>query len=74
MFFNSHIACYPCEVLPVNAFNVVSQELTNRFSYDLPDLVFHLSVIKLCTIKALARPMEALAQGVGQWVCQCLLQ
>ena len=38
---------------------------TNRFSYDMPDLVFHLSFIKLCTIKA--QPMKALAPGVGQW-------
>ena len=26
------------------------QDLTNRFSHDLPDLVFRLSIIKLCTI------------------------
>ena len=31
-------------------------------------MAFHLFVIKLiCTIKAPARPMKALAQGVGQW-------
>ena len=45
------------------------QGLTNRFSYDsdFSDLAFHLSIIKLRTIKPLARPMTALAQGVGQW-------
>ena len=42
-------------------------ELTNRFWIYLPDLDFHLSIIKLCTIKPLARPMKALAQDVGQW-------
>ena len=41
--------------------------LANRFSFDLPNLAFHLSVIKLFTIKTLARPMKALVKGVGQW-------
>ena len=36
------------------------QGLTNRFSYDLPNLAFHLSIIKLWTIKVLV-------QGVRQW-------
>ena len=44
------------------------QGLTNRFSDDLPDLAFHLSIIKLCTMKALARPLKALAKGIGQRV------
>ena len=43
------------------------QGMTNRFSNDLPDLAFHLSVIKLCSTKPLAPPMKALSQGVGQW-------
>ena len=37
------------------------------FSNDLPNVDFHLSVIKLCTTKPLAQQMKALAQGVQQW-------
>ena len=45
---------------------------TNKFSNDLSDLDFSLSVItgKLCTRKPLARPSEALASGLG--ICQPL--
>ena len=43
------------------------QQLTNSFSNALSDLDFHLSVIKICTTKPLARPIKALAQGVRQW-------
>ena len=46
---------------------ILSLWLTNRFSNDLPDLNFHLSIIKLYTIKLLAKPIKALGQGVGQW-------
>ena len=44
-----------------------NQGPTNRFSYDLHDLALRLSVIELCTIKSLARPIKALAMGVRHW-------
>ena len=40
--------------------------LTNRFSNDLSDLDFSLSVIKLCRRKLLAWPREILAPSIGQ--------
>ena len=47
--------------------------VTNRFSNDLSDLDFSLSVIKLCTRKPLARPREALASASSSGICQPLL-
>ena len=55
------------ESVIVLVINMENHWLTNRFSYDLPGLAFHFSVIKLCTIKALARSMKALAMGA--WQC-----
>ena len=48
-------------------YNNVLYKDNQGLTYDLPDLDFHWSLIKFCTIKPQARPIKALVQGVGQW-------
>ena len=60
------LRCVMCYSVCFDAFRLVlfCLSLTNRFSDDLSDLDFCLSLMKLCTTKPLARPMNALAQAI----------
>ena len=42
------------------------------FSHDLPNLAFNLSIIKLCTTKPLARPIQRLPRASSSGICQPL--
>ena len=61
-WMNAFILWYPFDI-----YATYIQGLTNRFSNNLSDLDFSLSIIKLRTRKPLADQGKHLPRGVGQW-------